>query len=217
MEKGPHETWPHPDPLHRATQRDFQFAEVQGREVGELDLFEIPPYPLIGVEFGGVRGQILEREPAGVVLSELLDGDGLVLVDVVPDQNDPPVHVTQQVPQKDQDLFGCDGSPAHQDIQLAPVADSGDRGELRPAVAVSHNRRLSYGRPGSDASRDETETTLVGEDQRRLQPAGFFLIRGQSCRSHRRTSTSSRSMARPVGLWYDQPHCRRSFGTWLTW
>ena len=149
-------------------------------------------------------------------MSEALDGDGLVRLDVIPDQHDPPPDVAQQVPQKDEDLRGGDGPPAHEDVQLAPVANPGDRGELRPAITVSDDRRLSDGRPSPDARRNEAETTLVCEDERGVQPAGFFLIRGQSCRSQRRTRAASFSMARPVGLWYDQPHCRRSFGTWLT-
>ena len=176
-------------------------------------MFEITPHPLVGVELGGVRGQVLEREPAGVVQSESLDRGGLVRFDVVPDQDDLPPHVTKQVLEEDENLLGGDGSATHKDVELPLVADPGDRGELRPAIAVSHHGRLPDGRPGPDAGRNETETTLVGEDKRGLQRAGFFLIRRQSCRIQRRTSTSSRSMARPVGLWYDQPHCRRSFGT----
>lgn len=137
-------------------------------------MFEIAPHPLVGVELGGVRGQVLEREPAGVVQSESLDRGGLVRLDVVPDEDDPPAHVTKQVPEEDEDLFGGDGSTAHQDVELPTVADPGDRGELRPSVAVSHYGRLPDGRPCPDAGRNETEATLVGEDKRGLQRAGFF-------------------------------------------
>lgn len=100
-----------------------------------------------------------------------------------------------------QDLLGRDRSGTHQDVQLPLVTDARDRRELRPAIAVANNGRLSSWSPRPDSGRDQTETALVGEDQRGFLPAGFFLIRGQSSWTQRSTAASFRSIARPVGRW----------------
>ena len=148
-------------------------------------MLQIPPYPLVGVQLGGIRRQVLEREPATVFDDEVLHPDGLVWVDVVPNHDDPAAHVTKQVSEEDENLRGGNRSRSNQDVQLPLGADAGDRGELGPAIAVSDQGRLPFRGPRPDASGNQSEATLVGEDQRGLLPAGFFLIRGQSSRSHR--------------------------------
>ena len=213
FEEGTHECRSQADALDRPTKGHFQLAEMERGEVGEFDLLEIAPDPLVGVEFGGVRGEILQREPTAVVVDEPPDRGGLVGVDVVPDEDDPAAHVPEQMPEEHEHLRGGNRAAADQDIKLPLRADARDGRELGPGIAVDDDGGLSPGGPGPNARRNQAEAGLVGEDQRGLLPLGFFLIRGHSWRSQRWTSRSSRSVARPVGLWYDHPHCRKSFGT----
>lgn len=162
-------------------------------------MLEIAPHPLVRIEFGGIRRQELKRDPAGVFENETIDGDGLVRFHVVPHQDDSTAHVSKQVPQEHEHLRSGNRATSYQDVQLPLGAHPGDRRELRPAIAVGHDGRLPLRCPGPDAGRNQAEATLVGEDQRGFQPAGFFLIRGQSSRNQRRSLVSSRSMARAVG------------------
>lgn len=148
-----------------------------------------------------------------MIMHELPDRGRLVGGHVVPDQDDPAAHVPEQMPDEHEHLRGGDGAAANQDVQLPLRTDAGDGGELGPGIAVDDDGGLSPGGPGPNPRRNQAESALVGEDQRGLLPLGFFLIRGHSWRSQRWTSRSSRSVARPVGLWYDHPHCRKSFGT----
>jgi hypothetical protein len=216
VEEGTHEAWPHADALDRLPQGGLQLPEVVRSEVGELDALEIAPDPFVGVEFGGVGWEVLEDQSMMVLADEPFDRHRLVRVDVVPDQDDAAPDVAEQMTKEDEDLRGGDGPGADQDVELPLPADAGDGGELRPAEAVPQDRSPSHRGPGANPGGDEAEAALVSEDERGFQPAGFFLIRGQSCRIQRRTVSSLRSNARPVGLWHDQPHCRSSFGTWLT-
>ena len=170
-----------------------------GAEVGHGVAFHPRPDVLHGVELGGVGWQELEREPTASAVDQALDGNGLVRSDVVPDHDDPATDVAKQVPEKYENLRSSDRPRTHQDVQLALRADARDRRELRPAIAVSDDRRLPLRRPGPDARGDQAEAALISEDQRGFQSAGFFLMRRQSSRTQRCTSASFRSMARPVG------------------
>lgn len=213
MEEGTHELWPHPDALYRLAERNFQFAEMTRGIVGQFHLFEVAPDPFVRVEFGGIGGKVLHREPLAAVLNAASDGSGLVGLDVVPDEDNPTAYMAEQVPEEHQHLWGGDRSAANQNVELPIGADTGDSGELGPTGAVGEDGGLSCRGPGANTGGNQAEAGLVGEDQRGFLPSGFFLTRGHSCRSQRWTSRSSRSMARPVGLWYDHPHCRKSFGT----
>lgn len=199
FEEGTHERRSQADALDRLTKGHFQLAEMARGEVGEFDLLEIAPNPLVGVELGGVWGEILQREPAVVVVDEPLDRDGPVGIDVVPDEDDPTADMTEQVLEEYEHLRGGNRAPADQDVELPLRADPRDGRELGPGIAVGDDRGLSPGGPGPNARRNQAEAGLVGEDQRSLLPLGFFLIRGHSWRSQRWTSSSSRSVARAVG------------------
>lgn len=213
FKEGTHELLPHSDTLDRLSEADFEFAHMIRREVGQLHLLEISPDPLVGIELGSVGRKILQAEALPVITHELPDGGGLVGSDVVPHQDDPAAHVAQQMPEEHEHLRGGDTSAAYQDVQLALRADARDGGELGPAGAVDDHRGLSPGSPGADACGDQAEAAFIREDQRGFLPADFFLTRGHSFWSQSWTFRSSRSRARPLGLWYDHPHCRRSLGT----
>ena len=163
--------------------------------------FQIAIEIFVGVELRGVGRQVLDRQTSPVVVYEALDGDRPVSVQVVPDHDHPATHVAQKMAEENQDLLRGDRPMTDQDVQLPIRADARDRRELRPAIAVRDHRGMPLGSPGTDTSRDQAEPALIYEDQRGFQPARFFLMRGHSSRTHRRTSASSRSTARPVGRW----------------
>jgi len=216
FEEGTHQLRSHADTLCRLPEMDLELADMVGCLVGQLDLLQVPPDPLVGVEFRCVRREKFQTQAVPVGMHEMPDRRGLVRLDVVPEHDDTTAHVAQQVPQEHEHLGGSDRATADQHVQLASGADAGDRRELGPGVPVRHDRGLPDGRPGADPGGNQAETGLIGKDQCGLLPADFFLIRGHSWCRQRWTSRSSRSRARLVGLWYDQPHCRRSFGKWCT-
>ena len=203
----------HADSLGGSAEGDLQFLEVQRCVIGELDMLQVTPHPFVRIQLRRVGRQILDRQPTAVVMHEALDRDRFVRVHVVPDEDDPSPDMAQQMTEKHEYLLGSDAPGPDQDVELPCRAHTGDRRELRPSIAVRQDRCLSSGSPSADSSRDQAEAALVREDQCCFLAAGFFLMRGQSSRIHRRTSASSRSRARPVGRWQDQPHCRRSLGT----
>jgi hypothetical protein len=164
-------------------------------------VFQVTPQPFIGVEFRRVRWEKLEGDPLVILFDKPSHCDGPVGVDVVPNQDDSSAHMTQEMSKEDQDLLCRDRPGSHQDVEPSFVADPRDRRELRPAIAVADHGCLSSWGPSPDSGRDQTETGLVGENQRGFLLAGFFLIRGQSFLIQRSTAASSRSIARPVGRW----------------
>ena len=139
-------------------------------------MLEIAPDPLIGVELGSVRGEILQREPTAVVVDEPPDRGGLVGVDIVPDEDDPAVDMMEQVPEEYEYLRGGNRAAADQDVELPLRADARDGRELGPGIAVGDDGGLSPGSPGPNARRNlRLRRSLVGEDQRGSLPFGFFL------------------------------------------
>jgi hypothetical protein len=174
-------------------------GEIVGSEVGELDVLEVAPDPLVRVEIRRIGREVLERDSTGMLGGEGSDGMGLVSVEVVPEQDDSTPDVSQEVSEEQQDPRGVDRTAAHEDVEASVVADPRDGRELRPRIAMYDDRGVPSRGPRADSGGDQAETGLVGEDQDRSLAAGFFLMRGQSFRSHRAMAASSRSRARDIG------------------
>src|SRR3954466_12470966 len=58
------------EPLDGQAQFDPQLVQIGTAEVAELDLLEIVPHPLIGIEFGRIAGELLQLEPGGGPLGQ---------------------------------------------------------------------------------------------------------------------------------------------------
>lgn len=130
--------------------------------------------------------------------------------DVVPDDDDGPPDVLQQVQQELADLSTPDVAVV--DLKVEPHAtaaradrDAGDHRQSIMPVEVPDDRRDSAGRPSPSNRRDQEEPRFVDEDEVGAQPRGVFFTRGHSFLTHRRMRVSFRSLAWRSGFCGLQP------------
>lgn len=190
----------------------LEFTQVLGGKVGQLHMLEVAPEPLVGVEFRCVGRQGFDGKAGAMLTDEVLHGFGFVGVEIVPDKDDMSANVAKQMAQEDQDLGRCDTSPADEDEKAPVEAHARDCRELRPGISMKQNGSLSARGPSPHPGGNKPETTFVGENQGGSESACFFLMRGQSLATQRRTASSSRSRARLTGRWNDQPHWWSNLG-----
>lgn len=143
-------------------------------------------------------------------------GDRRPVVDgpAIPDEDDVPAEMAEQVLQEDGDLLMSDvlGIQMQIEAQSLPVGTDRHGGNGRDAVApipMSNHRRLAPWRPRAPDGRGQLEPGFIGKYEVRVQALGFFLIRGQTVRFQRAIAASSRSRARRSGFWQDQPNAAR--------
>ena len=75
---------------------------------------------------------------------------------------------------------------------------------------MSQDRRLATRRPGTLDRRSFGEPALVEEDDVRAVARGVFFTAGHVSCTQRTIASSSRSRARVVGFWRDQPSWRKT-------
>jgi hypothetical protein len=81
-----------------------QFIAVLAAAIRQLHAFEVVPDPSIGVEVGGVAGQLDELEAGGRAGGEeILDGLGTVDGRAVPDHEQPAPHLPQELAEEGDD------------------------------------------------------------------------------------------------------------------
>lgn len=116
----------------------------------------------------------------------------------VPDDQDSAGNMAQEMAKKENDLrtFNCAREQAK--IEIVPGDPCNGRERL-PTEMILENRRLAAGSPGSTAMRSLAQPTFVNEDDRALLASGFFLMAGHRYFFHFAMTSSSRSIARPVG------------------
>ena len=182
-----------------------QFRSIFRRVIGQRIGLEPRPAVLHGVEFWGIGWQPLQMEST-VTQRKRSDFGGPVRLQAVPDQQQVTPHLPAQLTEEDPNLGGIYiGSriqpPAQTDAATAGADDQGgDHRDLLVVTGALHQRgRLPTGTPRASHQRRHQQSTLVQEHQRGVQPAGFFLIRGQSTLTQYWMSGSSRSRARRAG------------------
>jgi hypothetical protein len=125
---------------------------------------------------------------------------------VVPDDEDVPAKVAQQVPEKFADLVVSDVFRVAPEVQAdAPTpgsdGDARNHGDAIMPVAMMNDRRLSARSPGLSYRGNQEEPRLVDEDDVGTQPRSVFFTRGQFVRFQRSMTSSFRSSARRSGFW----------------
>jgi hypothetical protein len=192
---------------------DRQLIHVRAREIGERLGLEVAPEVLDGIQLGRVRR---EMEVAGADSRKKVPDVGRAMrVGAIP-------YEYHRRPQMPRELFAegqhglgievfldkqleiqADGAP------LAADAEGGDHRNLSAVPAdVPEHRRASARSPGAPHHGQQKQPAFVDENQPRAQPVSFFLMRGQSCLTQRRISSSSRSQARRMGRCGVQPSDR---------
>src|SRR5437667_8147141 len=142
-------------------------------------VLRLGPNELIGIELRRVDRKPMNLQ-AWVSAQDALDVMPSMDLPAIPQEHDWPAEVTQQLPEKGDDLGASDVAGMEIKVQPEPVA-TGRHGERRndrdlvTAVAVPKLRRTTDGGPGLADIRDEQESTFIEERQMGAPARGVFL------------------------------------------
>lgn len=192
------------DVSQRAAKVAMHHGEVIGATVGEAP-FGVSPDGFIGIELWGVGRKQLEMQSREAA-ADFSDSFAFVNVRVVPDHDDSPAEMAQQVAEKIAYLVVADVLRMALEVQADALAagsdgDSRDHRDAIMPVAMMNEGRLPARRPGLSNRGDQEEARLVDENDVGTQPRSVFFTRGQFLRFHRSIFSSSRSKARRSGFW----------------
>src|SRR5262245_48901526 len=103
-----------------------------------------------------------------------------VVGSAIPEQHDRAAQVTEQVPEKRDDLSPRDVAQVQVEVQPEAVTARGhgerrDDGDSVMPIAMSKTRSLPDGRPGFADVGDEQESALIEEREMRASACGVFL------------------------------------------
>ena len=192
-----------PKPFEFSDQAQGEFEAVRRAAIREPALC-VPPHALVRVEFGRVSRQVLQVQSRHAT-AELLHELALVDAEVVPDQDDVPAQVPQQMAEERDGFDLADVVVVSLVVQADPTArradrDAGDHRDTIVSLRVPEDRRLAARRPGAHHGRREHEAGLVHEDEVGLQSESPLFTRGHRVRFQRAMAASSRSRARRSGF-----------------
>ncbi len=167
--------------------------------------FGVGPDGFVGVELWGVGRKKLEMQP-GELRADFPDPFSFVNARVVPDDEDVPAKVTQQVAEKFAHLIVADVLGVTAEVQAdAPApgshGEARDHGDAIMPVAMMKEGGLAARSPGLSHRGNQEEARLVDEDDVGTQPRSVFFRRGQFLRFQRSMTSSFRSSARRSGFW----------------
>ncbi len=191
------------DVSKRAAKMTTHGGDVVGATVGETP-FGVGPDGFVGVELRSVGRKVFEmqsREPA----ADFPNPFSFVNAGVVPDHDDAPAEVAQQVSEEFAHLVVLDVLRVALEVQpdASTPGRNGDARDHRDAimpVAMMNEGRLTARSPGLSHRGDQEEARLVDEDDVGTQPRSVFFTRSQSWRFQRSIFSSSRSKARRSGF-----------------
>ncbi len=192
------------DVAKRAAKLTTHRGEVVGATVGETP-FGVGPDGFVGVELRGVGRKAFEMQPRKPA-TDFPNPFSFVNARVVPDHDDVPAEVAQQVPEEFADLVVSDVLRVALEVQAdAPTpgsqGDARDHGDAIMPVAMMNEGRFSARSPSLSHRGDQEEARFVDEDDVGTQPRSVFFTLGQVRRFQRSMTSSSRSSARRSGFW----------------
>jgi hypothetical protein len=161
-------------PLDGQPQFQAELRKIGAAQVAEFDVLEIVPHPLSGIEFGRLAGELFQREPGGGPLGQEVFPQ-LRAVDrgPVPDDQQRPRPVPQQMAQKSHDLRTAERALAYLEQQSAVQRQPADRGEVIMGQQRVQDRGLPAGRIGSDDPGQGIQGGLVYPDEGTPLALGF--------------------------------------------
>lgn len=204
--------------LHRVGGAACSMSEgvkIEGGIVGQGIGFEVGPQVFDGIEFGSVRRKVFQVCRTGQ--DAFGDEPALVGLEAIPDEDDGRTQLPLQMLEEVHGAFGVDvGICMQPKVQCDPLAagqdaQRGDGGDLlMGASALAQYRGLSTQAPGAAHQGCHEHPGFVEENDGRSQARGVFFTRGQSWSIQARMRSSSRSTARRVGFWGENPRpCKR--------
>ena len=125
-------------------------------------------------EFGGIEFRCVSREPfdveARIVLAQAGQFRPLVNRSLVPEQDDRPAEVMQELAKEVGDVTGVEVVLLETNVEAHPFSLCGNReggqgGDAVMLEAVSDNRHLAAQSPRAAPSRNEQESALIEEYQ----------------------------------------------------
>ena len=177
------------------------------RQVGQVSTRHMRPEVFHRVEFRRIGRKVRDGQPTTFFVNVVLNLLAPVCRKAVPQQNNlPPSNMTLQLPQILTDALLVHGSRQQPQAQ-SHVSGSGSSDQAgngrQPFPVEWHDQdgRFPTRRPGSTDRRTFRKAAFIQENQPCFALPGRFFMRGQSCRSQRRTALSSRSRARRSGRW----------------
>lgn len=189
----------------------FEFSGHFGEQVIEIVQTGVrqimaaqSPDSFIGIEFRGIRRKRFEMQP-GKAPTQRANRLALVLPAVVPQHDDRPSQMAQEMTQKRDRLALLNVLPMDLVVQpnvslLGTHRNGRDDRELLARRAVCQDWRLTDRCPGPRDTGNQLKARLVQEDQMGLQACNFFFTRGHAWVFHRAIAAASRSIARRSGF-----------------
>ena len=179
-------------------------GDVVGATIGETP-FGVGPDGFVGVELRRVGRKEFEMQPREAA-ADFPNPFSFVNAGVVPDHNDVPAEVAQQVSEEFADLAVPDVRGVALEVQAdAPTpgckGEARDHGDAIMPVAMMNDGRLSARSQCLSHRGDQEEARLVDEDDVRPPARGVCFTLGHSLRIQRAMRSSSRSRARRSGFW----------------
>jgi hypothetical protein len=168
------------------------------------------------IEFWRIGRKKFDFYPSIGLAHEIPDHSAAMTAEAIPDDEKIARDVTHQMREEFHNLGNADRSWKQPEVK-SPPGDAGNRRNCLPVEMELKHGSLSARRPCTAAMRSFAQTAFVHEYNGLSLQLGFFLSSGHRFFFHRRIASSSRSMARVVGLWQLHPSLFSNFQTCPVW
>jgi len=203
-----------PDPPEATPHQVLQRLDGGGGVIAQL-LFDVAMAVSLRIELRG-RGRQQFEVDLRLGSQKLLHGLSLMAARPIPHHDERPAEAAAQVAQERDDLLPPNRARVMQFEDMSGGGQPHERGLLPAFGEAVQTRGAGHGCPRSPQRGKKREAGLVDEDEGRLQPAGFLLIRGQSWWRQAALWASSRSRACPAGCCrLHPPRCTKRW-MWTT-
>jgi hypothetical protein len=176
-------------------------------------MFPVAPQVFDGIEFRGVRRQVLGGDPSVQAIEKFANQPASVRGQPIPDDQQRRSDSIHEVGEEQNNLFFGHSFLEKLEIEV-PQGHARGYGNGLPIEVILQNRSLSPRRPGAAAVWPLAQPAFVDENDRTAFFFGFFLMAGHVFRFHSPMASSLRSSARPIGRCGLHFNCRRSLQTW---
>jgi hypothetical protein len=196
------------------TKLTSEVREVLAADVAQLDVLEVGPDALVGVQIWSVAREPLQLEPAGGSLGqEVLDRLAAMDRCTIPDDQELAGDVAEQMLEKADDVWALVRSLLHLQEQPPVRSDATDDREVIPAQRQSEDGCLAAWGIGPDGGREQVEAGLVDPDDGSPLLVSPLFRAGQRSVRHASIAASFRWLARWTGFWTLQPAARKRLPT----
>jgi len=140
--------WSRPHSTQSVTRMVAQFPKRLGTQIRQLMVLPVPPQVFHGIQFRSIGRQKIDRQPPATFRDEILDESTPVLPQPVPDHQQSPGYVPQQVAKEQHDLRRPYAPRKEPEVE-PPPRYSCDRGEVVPMEVVLQHGSLSSWSPSA--------------------------------------------------------------------